>query len=100
MGRGVADAKQGRISDHFTLDTEFETTPFEAVHLNVDKGQTFRFELVQGTHILDNVLLDRYRALDDWASRYDTGAVQGPAPYEDYVLVWTPPVQLRQLPLY
>lgn len=91
MQTGVAEAKRRQSAGEVTLVREFETELFTATTFEVDKGQTFRFELVEGTQILDIVLLNRDNPLDEWASQYHTGAVQGPAPYEDYVFVSSPP---------
>lgn len=88
---GVAEAKAKQADSGFTLVSEFQTTPFDALHFNVRKGQTFRFELVEAAQILDIVLLNQHNPLDEWASQYHTGTVQGPAPYEDYVFVSSPP---------
>jgi len=91
MDVGVAEAKSKQRAGEFVLASETPTTPFDGMHFNVDKGQRFRFGLLEGTQILDIVLLNRDSPLDEYASQYHTGALQGPAPYEDYVFVSSPP---------
>ena len=91
MTAGVAEASQKQLAGELSLASEFETKLFDSIHFEVDKGQTFRFELVDGTQILDIVLLNRSNPLDEWASQYHTASVQGPAPFEGYVFVSSAP---------
>ena len=91
MGKGVGEAADRQMAGEFTLVSEFETTPFDGMSFHVDKGQSFRFELIDGNQILDIVLLNRHNPADEYASQYHTGTVQGPAPYEGYVFVSSPP---------
>jgi len=91
MGNAVEIATPKQKAGAFTLNREFETVPYEAITFEVDKGQTFRFELKDGNQILDILMLNRHNPIHEYASQYHTGTTQGPAPYEGYTFVSSPP---------
>jgi uncharacterized protein YcgI (DUF1989 family) len=91
VGRIAATATPLQQAGEFELVREFETTPFEAVHFDVRKGQSFRFELLQGNQILDIMLLNRDDPISEYSSQFHTNSAQGPVPHEGYTFVSSPP---------
>ena len=91
-GTEYADqARQRQRNGELELVREFETTPFDSVHFEVDKGQTFRFELLEGNQILDIMLLNRDNPVHEYASQFHTNGVQGPVPRDGYTFFSSPP---------
>ncbi|MCO5183405.1 MAG: DUF1989 domain-containing protein [Anaerolineae bacterium] len=75
----------------FTLVKELETKPFDGIWFNVNKGQSFRFELKDGNQILDIMMLNQRNPLYESMSQYHTATFQGPVPREGYTFFSTTP---------
>ena len=87
----TSQATEKQRADEFTLIREFETVPYDGMSFEIDKGQSFRFELKDGNQILDVLLINRDNPMEEYASQYHSGTVQGPAPYQGYTFVSSPP---------
>ncbi len=85
------EAHSKQVAGEFTLVKEVQTKPFEGIHFHVDKGQSFRLELVEGTQILDIILLNRDNPAQEYQSQFHTAAMQGLVPHEGYIFISGPP---------
>lgn len=80
----TARAKQ-RAGD-FTLVDEWIAEPYQGYHFDVAKGQSFRFELLEGNQILDIMFLNQHN-WDEEYSQFISAGTQGPAPREGYTIM-------------
>ena len=78
--------KAKQKAGEFTQVDEFIAEPYQGHSFNIKKGQSFRFELMEGNQILDIMFLNQHN-WDEEYTQFMSAGTQGPAPREGYTFM-------------
>ncbi|MBV7338819.1 urea carboxylase-associated family protein [Chloroflexi bacterium TSY] len=83
-------AREKQKAGAFTQVDEFIAEPYQGYSFDVKKGQSFRFELLEGNQILDIIFVNQHNR-DEHYAMYPFSAIRGPAPLEGYTFMSNSP---------
>ena len=75
-------AKAAHDAGKLKLVSEHICQPFQGHAFKVDKGQTIRYEVIDGPQILDTIYHVRSRPTEEWACTYHSTVLGSGLPYE------------------
>ena len=90
MANVFEEAHAKQQAGEFKLVDEFIAEPYDGYAFYVNRGQSFRFELIDGNQIIDVALFNRNN-YDEYFSDYSTLALAGPVAHENWTMMSNSP---------